>query len=261
MCDDLFPSFDFPVVLRWIKIILYLIASIGIALGVLSAFSPKRSIKLYQIMMQSFNWRVEPINWIREIRNTKWFGYLMAILSFLIFVILLTGCAHEAEPWGYRLMTNAQKIKPKFEIGTNDKILGVLSKDKVEMLRRYGVPKYVSSFDLEDKQSSRLVKEWVYLNPPKRCYFFDDNGELLDEDELMPLDTASFNGYLEAGMNPEQVKRVKGEPDFIESANLDYGASEKWVYRKNDSSTESLYFSNGLLFSWGDQDRELRPWR
>lgn len=77
---------------EWIKAVLSSVAVFGILLGILSAASPKRSIELYQKMMQKFNWRVEPIHYERELRNTRVLGTLMLLTSVGIVIALL-------EPW------------------------------------------------------------------------------------------------------------------------------------------------------------------
>lgn len=74
---------------RWFRIVLVLIALAGISVGALSAVSPERSIGLYQWIMKWFNWRVEPIDFKKEIRNTRVLGILMVILSAAIFFVLL----------------------------------------------------------------------------------------------------------------------------------------------------------------------------
>ena len=79
-----------------VKVLLYAVGVFGLLIGFLSFFSPANSIKLYQAIMRFFNWRVEPIHLDRELRNTKWLGMLMAILSLAIAVILLSGCPGKA---------------------------------------------------------------------------------------------------------------------------------------------------------------------
>jgi len=74
--------------LEWVRHTLILVAGGGVILGVLSWIMPERSIGLYQFMMKCFNWRVEPMNPQREIRNTRWLGFLMIILSLLIVFFL-----------------------------------------------------------------------------------------------------------------------------------------------------------------------------
>jgi len=54
---------------------------LGLAVGVLSAIWPRRSIGLYQWIMERFNWRVTPIDEAREVRNTVFLGAFLALLS------------------------------------------------------------------------------------------------------------------------------------------------------------------------------------
>lgn len=74
--------------LEYIQGLLILISVSGIALGILSAFSPVRSIKLYQWIMRCFNWRVDPLDWRKELRNTRVLGALMTLLSVVILGVL-----------------------------------------------------------------------------------------------------------------------------------------------------------------------------
>ncbi len=62
------------------------IAAIGLAFGIFSTFWPARSIRLYQWIMERFNWKVTPIDEARELRNTKILGIALIPLSVAIFV-------------------------------------------------------------------------------------------------------------------------------------------------------------------------------
>lgn len=53
----------------------------GVGLGILSAAAPQRSIALYQWLMAWCNWRVSPIDERRELRNTRWLGIVLILLS------------------------------------------------------------------------------------------------------------------------------------------------------------------------------------
>ena len=78
---------------KWLETILVLIGVCGLSLGTFSFLAPKESIQLYQAMMAFFNWKVDPINWKRELATTKVLGVTMAILSVLIFAALMrSGC-------------------------------------------------------------------------------------------------------------------------------------------------------------------------
>ncbi len=60
------------------------IGCLGFALGLLSVAWPKRSIGLYQWIMERFNWKVSPIDLPREVRNTRILGVVLAALSLVI---------------------------------------------------------------------------------------------------------------------------------------------------------------------------------
>jgi len=67
--------------MEWLQLLLVLIAVFGLLVGGLSAVSPKHSIQLYQFIMKWLNWRVEPIGYDRELRNTRILGIAAAGLS------------------------------------------------------------------------------------------------------------------------------------------------------------------------------------
>ena len=69
------------------KVILSILGFFGLALGVFSAFNPKRSMGLYRAIMKFYNWNVSPINEAREVRNTRLLGICLALLC----VVLMGG--------------------------------------------------------------------------------------------------------------------------------------------------------------------------
>jgi len=57
--------------------------------GVFSAVWPRRSIALYQWIMERFNWRVSPIDEFREVRTTRVLGILLVLLSLVALWLLV----------------------------------------------------------------------------------------------------------------------------------------------------------------------------
>jgi len=72
------------------KFILLGIGCVGLAFGFLSAALPKRSMGLYQSIMERFNWKVVPIDEAREVRNTRILGVALVALSLAIFFITVS---------------------------------------------------------------------------------------------------------------------------------------------------------------------------
>ena len=70
--------------IEWIQKFLLLVAFAGVALGMFSLIAPAHSIRLYQGIMRLCNWRVEPLDYKRELRNTRVLGTLLALVSALI---------------------------------------------------------------------------------------------------------------------------------------------------------------------------------
>jgi hypothetical protein len=71
-----------------VKLVFLGIGCLGIVVGVLSVVWPKKSIGLYQWMMERFNWKVAPINEAHEVRNTRILGTILAVLSLTIFFMI-----------------------------------------------------------------------------------------------------------------------------------------------------------------------------
>ncbi len=241
-----------------VNLLLWAVALFGVIAGIWFFLKPQQTIRFYQKIMQWLNWRVEPINFAKEIFNTKWLGALIAVLSLSIVLALLSGCAAAFAPRGYQLLETKKMDAGNLSAGTSHEFLGFISKDKLEIIHRYGLPDLVSTQNLEIEQSERKISAWVYLSQGKELFFYQDTEELLLERDLNSYDIASYHGELEAGMTPEQVQRVKGRPSYIDAANVDYGASEKWVYRLNDDTVEALYFSGGMLLTWRTESKEQR---
>ena len=77
--EDLFRQLEH--VAFFVRILLFLVSTTCFFVGALSVLSPSQSIKLYQLMMRWFNWRVEPIDLDKELRNTRWLGAFLLILA------------------------------------------------------------------------------------------------------------------------------------------------------------------------------------
>ena len=66
------------------KIIFSAIGVLGFGLGALSAFWPRRSMELYQKIMERFNWKVTPIDEAREVKSTARCGVGLLLLSLVL---------------------------------------------------------------------------------------------------------------------------------------------------------------------------------
>jgi hypothetical protein len=69
-----------------VELIAYGLRGVAVAtlcFGAWSAARPAQSIALYQAIMRLFNWRVEPIDWRRELLTTRALGIAMAGCSLL----------------------------------------------------------------------------------------------------------------------------------------------------------------------------------
>ena len=73
------------------KLALWGLGALGVVLGAFSIFLPKRSIELYQWIMERLNWKVAPIDEAKEIHNTRILGIILAALSLIFFMVLPSG--------------------------------------------------------------------------------------------------------------------------------------------------------------------------
>lgn len=72
---------------------LLLLIQIAIAIGAFASgllchMKPSRAIKIQQQFYAKINWKIEPINLDKELRNTKIMGALSMLLAVLIVVVL-----------------------------------------------------------------------------------------------------------------------------------------------------------------------------
>ncbi|HNV86093.1 MAG TPA: hypothetical protein PKL97_03890 [Candidatus Omnitrophota bacterium] len=77
----------------------FLIAFLAFVQGVFAVFAPRGCIHFFQKLCFSLNWKVEPADWDKELRNTKLLGVLLIVLALMIFLaallrpkIFLPGC-------------------------------------------------------------------------------------------------------------------------------------------------------------------------
>ena len=65
------------------------LAIISLAIGVFSFFRPKSSVNLYIWIMSKFNWKVCPIDDLKEERNTRKFGICLMVLGIALITAVI----------------------------------------------------------------------------------------------------------------------------------------------------------------------------
>ena len=76
-----------------IENIIILLSLIALAVGMFIFFRPKTTIEIQKRFYEKINWRIEPISYTKEIRNTKIMGIFLiligicAILTYIIKVL------------------------------------------------------------------------------------------------------------------------------------------------------------------------------
>lgn len=77
--------------LHFINIIFYselIIGLIGIAAGVFLIKKPNSAIKIQQSFYSKINWDIKPISLDKELRNTKFMGYILLLSSIATLYLL-----------------------------------------------------------------------------------------------------------------------------------------------------------------------------
>ena len=77
-------SHSIEIPLTWFWCAAKFVGVAAFVLGCVSVVAPRRSIALYQWIMARLNWRVSPIDEVREVRNTRLLGGLLIFLSLVM---------------------------------------------------------------------------------------------------------------------------------------------------------------------------------
>ena len=62
---------------------------IAIIFGALIAWKPKKTIEIQIALYRPFNWKLEPISWKKEIRNTRIMGLAVLVLGIVSVICIL----------------------------------------------------------------------------------------------------------------------------------------------------------------------------
>jgi len=75
----------------YIFIFLEIITAIcALTAGVLCVLNPKLTIQIQQRFYEKINWRIQPINLEKELRNTRFMGAINILLAIVIILKLLS---------------------------------------------------------------------------------------------------------------------------------------------------------------------------
>ena len=69
-------------------LILIIVNISSILIGAILLFKPTAAIEIQRRFYEKINWRIEPISWRKEIRNTRIMGLILIILGLLTFTYL-----------------------------------------------------------------------------------------------------------------------------------------------------------------------------
>ena len=82
-------SLEIP--LAWVWAGIAFLGGTALLFGAFSALWPGRSISVYEWLMAQINWRVGPIDEAREVRNTRFLGIFLILLSLILLGLLKRG--------------------------------------------------------------------------------------------------------------------------------------------------------------------------
>ena len=78
-----------PIVYSLIKITVGVVGAVSLALGAFLAARPKQAIKRQIELYRRINWKMEPVSWDKEIRNTRLMGAVALFCGVLTFVLVV----------------------------------------------------------------------------------------------------------------------------------------------------------------------------
>ena len=73
------------------KIALMFISIFSLAFGAFLVLKPTAAFELQRRFYEKINWRIEPISFSKEIRNTKWMGIFLMIFVDIVLIYVLMG--------------------------------------------------------------------------------------------------------------------------------------------------------------------------
>jgi hypothetical protein len=66
-----------------------IIAVLSLLLGIVFFLKPADCIKMQQNFYKIINWKIEPIHYNKEIRNTRLIGVVCVVCAFIMLIILI----------------------------------------------------------------------------------------------------------------------------------------------------------------------------
>jgi hypothetical protein len=75
-----------------IFIFLIIVSAFGLVWGIVCILNPPLIITLQRKFYTKINWRIEPISLDKEIRNTRFMGYISFILAMAILILVIKQC-------------------------------------------------------------------------------------------------------------------------------------------------------------------------
>ena len=78
-----------PGVYNGLKIAIGVVGVVSLVLGTFLVARPRRAIERQIEVYRSINWKIEPISWDKEIRNTRLMGAVALFCGVLTFVLVV----------------------------------------------------------------------------------------------------------------------------------------------------------------------------
>lgn len=68
-----------------LKLGLTLIAIVSVVMGIIFTAAPRRTIEAQIAFYRLINWKMEPVSWEKEIRNTRIMGIIALVCGMILF--------------------------------------------------------------------------------------------------------------------------------------------------------------------------------
>ena len=72
--------------MRFLAVIEFFIGFLALLQGIFALTAARGCIQFFQGICFHLNWRVEPVDWAKELRNTKLLGTLLIVLAIMVFL-------------------------------------------------------------------------------------------------------------------------------------------------------------------------------
>lgn len=133
-----------PSVYSGLKIAIGVIGFLSLVLGAFLVAKPRRAIERQIAVYRRINWKMEPISWDKEIRNTRLMGVVALFCGVLTLILMVGGVVFAADEEENRELGIEMKggLKPTFQAAgvKAQKKINKYNKAKKEVIEIFDPP-------------------------------------------------------------------------------------------------------------------------